>query len=105
VRSILTAEGFCEHPTKTKVMRRGRRQEVTGVVVNTVPNLAREDLRELRAILHNARKTGLSAQNREALPNFAAHVRGRIAYVSMVNPERGARLKRDFDALAAEGKG
>src|SRR5262249_43341246 len=34
VRGIVQAEGFTEHPRKTRVMRRANRQEVTGVTVN-----------------------------------------------------------------------
>src|SRR4029078_13509115 len=56
VRSILTEEGFREQPTKTRVMRPGRRQEVTGVVVNAKTAVARDEVRVLRAILHNAAK-------------------------------------------------
>lgn len=103
-RAILTDEGFAEHPKKTRVMRRGRRQEVTGVVVNERPAVAREEVRELRAILHNASRTGLAAQNRDAHPDFAAHVRGRIAFVAMVNPEQGRRLLDRFVIVASGGR-
>ena len=99
VRSILKEEGLTEHPTKTKVMRRSNRQEVTGVVVNHKPTIAREEVRKLRAILHNAAKTGLEAQNREQHPNFTEAIRGRIAYICMVDPQRGAVLKAAFEQL------
>ena len=46
VRSIVQAEGFTEHPRKTRVMRRGGRQEVTGVTVNDRPTVSREELRD-----------------------------------------------------------
>jgi RNA-directed DNA polymerase len=92
VRSILAAEGFVVHPTKTRVMRRANHQEVTGVTVNQRPTVSRRQIRELRAILHNAARFGLESQNREKRPNFAAHLRGRVAFISMVDPERGQKL-------------
>src|SRR5207249_1367718 len=42
VRGIVELEGFHEHPRKTKVMRRGRRQEVTGLTVNLEPRVSRK---------------------------------------------------------------
>ena len=44
--------------------RPGRRQTVTGIVVNKRPNVPRRVTRRLRAILHHAQKEGLAAQNR-----------------------------------------
>ena len=88
VRSILETEGLTEHPRKTKVMRRSRRQEVTGLTVNVRPTVSRKDIRELRAILHNAAKHGLASQNRESHPDFAAYLTGRVEFVCMVDPTR-----------------
>jgi retron-type reverse transcriptase len=99
VRTIVSLEGFTEHEDKTRVMRQGRRQEVTGVSVNTRLSVPRDEWRELRAILHNAKKHGLESQNRAQHPHFAAYLRGRIAWVHMVDPARAAKLKAAFDAL------
>ncbi|MEK6237227.1 MAG: reverse transcriptase family protein, partial [Planctomycetales bacterium] len=93
VRSIIAEEGFEEQPTKTKVMRNSRRQEVTGLTVNQRPAVSRQEIRKLRAILHNAAKHGLESQNRENRPNFAGHLRGKVAYVCMIDPQRGAPLR------------
>ena len=82
------------------MQRQNTQQTVTGIVVNKRPNIQRETLRRLRAILHRAKTEGLEAQNREEHPHFAAWVRGMIAYVQMVNPDRGAKLKAEFDVLA-----
>ena len=92
MRSIVRTEGFEEHPEKTRVMRRGRRQEVTGVAVNTKLSVPRDEWRTLRAILHNAAKHGLQSQNRENVANFVAHLRGRIAWVHSVDPARAVKL-------------
>lgn len=106
VRRVIVDEGFVEHPDKTRVMRKGRRQEVTGVVVNQRPAVPREDVRRLRAILHQAKRDGLAAQRRPGpdgtLPtvtSFAAELRGRIAWVQMVDRDKGDRLRRQLDDL------
>jgi retron-type reverse transcriptase len=102
-RSILRAEGFTEHPRKTRVMRRGSRQEVTGLTVNARPAVSRREVRTLRAILHNAARNGLESQNRDRLPNFAAHLRGRVEYVCMVDPQRGPALRAALEKALADG--
>jgi len=106
VRHIVVEEGFTVNPKKGRIQRAGRRQSVTGIVVNQKPSVPREEVRTLRAILHHAKTTGLAAQNREGLPHFEAHIAGRIAYVHMVDPARAAPLRAAFAALtdrAGEG--
>jgi len=99
VRHIIDEEGFAINPKKGRVQRRGGRQTVTGIVVNDKLSVPREEVRRLRAILHQAKKTGLSAQNRNQIPHFEAHLRGRIAYLAMVDPERGKSMMAEFDAI------
>jgi retron-type reverse transcriptase len=93
VRSIVGEEGLTEHPRKTRVMRRGGRQEVTGLTVNERPSISRKELRALRAILHNVACHGLESQNREGRPDFAAHLRGRVEFACMVDSERAPELR------------
>lgn len=100
VRNITREEGFVVNEKKTRVMRRSAAQTVTGVVVNDKPSVCREELRRLRAILHRAKSEGLDAQNREGLPHFREWLRGKIAFVSMVRPDTGAKLKAALDALS-----
>jgi RNA-directed DNA polymerase len=100
LRHIAQDEGFAVNEKKTRVLRKHRRQSVTGVVVNAdAPRAPRDVVRQLRAILHNAKKTGLAAQNREKRPHFEAWLRGMIAYVHGVNPAQADRLKRELDGL------
>ncbi len=101
VRHIVTEEGFAINPKKGRIQRAAGRQEVTGVVVNDKLSMPREEIRRLRAILHGAKKTGLAAQNRENLPDFEAHVRGKIAYLQMIDRAKAAPLLAALDALTA----
>jgi RNA-directed DNA polymerase len=105
IRAIVAAEGLTEHPRKTRVMRRGGRQEVTGLTVNDRPSIARKELRTLRAILHNAARFGLDSQNREGRPDFAAHLRGRVEYACMVDPGRAPELRAALARAVLGGSG
>ena len=98
VRHIVKDEGFALNAKKGRVQRRNRRQEVTGVVVNDKLAVPRSELRLLRAVLHNAQKTGLSAQNHQQHPHFEAWLRGKIGYVMMIDAEKGAALAQALDA-------
>jgi RNA-directed DNA polymerase len=100
VRNIARQEGFAVNEKKTRVMRRSSAQTVTGVVVNDKPSVSRDELRRLRAILHRAKKEGLEAQNRDDRPNFRSWLAGKVAFVSMVRPDVGGKLKAALDALA-----
>ena len=99
VRNICREEGFAVNEKKTRVMRRSAAQVVTGVVVNDKPSVSRDEIRRLRAILHRAKSEGLDAQNREGRENFREWLAGKIAFVNMVRPDAGAKLKSALDSL------
>jgi hypothetical protein len=80
-------------------MRHNRRQSVTGLVVNERPSLGRDEVRRLRAILHNCKVHGVESQNRDADELFKERLRGKIALVSMVNPDQGAKLLAAFQEV------
>ncbi len=90
--SVIRAERFRAHNSKRRILRRTSRQTVTGVVVNSHPNIERDQFDRLKAILFNCVRHGPSTQNREAHPNFAAHLEGRLAYFASINPARAAKL-------------
>jgi hypothetical protein len=96
---VIRQERFRVQKAKRKVLRSGQRQSVAGVVVNAKPNVRRDEYDRLKAILHNAIRRGAASQNRAKHPDFAAHLRGRIAYVSMLNPARGAKLASLYDRI------
>ena len=83
-------------------MRQANHQEVTGVTVNVRPTISRDKIRTLRAILHNAKDGGLAKQNRDNDPHFVESLRGQIAFVCMVDPQRGIPLQVLFDKLVVE---
>ena len=79
---------------------RAGRQTVTGVVVNVRPNVPRAEFDLLKAILTNCVRHGPAAQNRANVPDFRAHLAGRVSHVAAVNPVRGRALWALFDRIA-----
>jgi RNA-directed DNA polymerase len=101
IRHIAKDEGFAVNETKTHVQRPSSSQRVTGVVVNTDrPTVPRKIRRRLRAIVHQAQKTGLAAQNRHGQPAFESHVRGMIAYIHMINPAQARKLREGLERIS-----
>jgi hypothetical protein len=90
---IADDEGYTIHRGKTRCMPRHRRQRVAGAVVNVHPNLPRQDFDALKATLHQCVLHGPASQNRAALPDFRAHLRGRIAWAAQLNAVRAAKLQ------------
>lgn len=96
---IIEDQGHRVNQSKTRVRRASTRQTVTSVVVNERTNVARPDFDRLKAILHNCLKHGPESQNREDLPDFRAHLQGRISWVSALHPTRGAKLLEIFNRI------
>jgi RNA-directed DNA polymerase len=93
---IIRDESFTVNRAKTKIARQSARQIVTGLVVNEQVNTPRSLRRQLRAILHNASRDGLPAQNRDARADYAAYLQGMIAYVQASNPAHAAKLRAEL---------
>ncbi len=98
VERICHEEGFFLNQKKFHVIRRSQRQLVTGIVVNQVLRVPREERRRFRATLHNCRKYGVASQARGRV-RFAHYLRGFASYVHMIHPEEGAELLREVEAL------
>jgi hypothetical protein len=99
VAAILAEEGFALNPAKTRIMPAHAAQRVTGITVNRHCNVNRAEFDVLKATLHNCARTGPAEQNRANIPDFRAHLAGRIAWVRQVNPQRAAKLYRLFDLI------
>jgi hypothetical protein len=89
---IIRAEGFEVNREKTSLASKGARQTVTGVVVNQVAGLSRQDRRRLRAEAHQrglAEKSGKPV-SAEAVARFE----GKLAYLAMLNPAQAEAIRR-----------
>jgi hypothetical protein len=93
-------EGFRAHHRKTRIMRRGVRQRLAGLVVNEHLNMQRNDVDRLKAMLTNCIRHGAESQNRDGHHNYRSQFNGRVAYVEMINPQKGERLRKLFEQIA-----
>lgn len=100
VDQICQQEGFVENTKKRRVLRAKSQQRVAGIVVNDGLHLPRAERRRFRAILSNVAKHGLESQAR-GRDDFAAYLRGYAAFWNMVEPQRGAAVLKQVEALLA----
>lgn len=86
VTKVVEDEGFQVHPTKTKLMGRGDRQEVTGLVVNDdmSPRVPTEVKAKLRAAIHN-QELGKPFHQDETIDTLL----GYASFVYSAQPEKG----------------
>ena len=99
VESIVRDEGYRLHAGKTRIRTAAQRQTVTGLVVNAGLNVPRREYDQLRAVLHDAARSGPEAANRAGHHDFRAHLQGRITWVAAGNPTRAAKLHAAFAAI------
>ena len=101
---IAEAEGFTFNAKKTRIMGSGTRQDVTGLVVNERPAVARHERRRFRAWLHaseTARRSGAPLPawtNAKGTPSDGL---GFASYLAMVDSKTGPALVARTKALYA----
>jgi RNA-directed DNA polymerase len=103
LNAVLAAEGYTQNPAKQRLQTPDQRQEVTGLVVNERPNVPREYVRQIRAMLHNWETKGYEAasatlrqhyldneavaRRKKKVPKLEKVLAGKIAYLGMVRGE------------------
>lgn len=102
VAFVVADEGLAINFRKTRRMNRAVRQHLAGLVVNDRLNLKRADVKRLEAILTNCINKGPESQNRDGYPFFRAHLEGKVAFVNMINPDKGGRLRALFERIRWE---
>lgn len=102
VHRFVVDEGFAVNPKKTRVARTGRRQAVTGLIVNgeAAPRTPRTLRRMLRAAIHNLEQ-GKDLPEGESFARLA----GYAAFVHQSDPALGAQMLARIGAVAAARKG
>lgn len=100
VDQICSQEGFNENLRKRRVLRPNNQQRVTGIVVNSGLSVPRKARRQFRATLENCRRHGVASQA-QGRADFPDYLRGFAAYVHMVQPALGLKLKQEVDAVLA----
>lgn len=98
LESLINSNGFSINYKKVRLQKWTQRQEVTGLIVNSRPNVDRAYRRQIRAMLHawekyglaNAESTYLSTYRHryrspfKPLPRYEHVVRGKIEFLGMV---------------------
>ena len=85
VRAYVAEEGFTLNESKTRILRRGRRQEVCGLVVNERVGVPRKWRRRVRAEVHHL------ATGRDGKPISLAHLRGELAFLKCFHAQEAQR--------------
>lgn len=98
VGKIVADEGFDIKKSKTRILRSGRRQRITGLIVNDAPSgpparVPRKTMRQLRTALHKLENGQQAVESLEQL-------RGWAAYVYMTDKEKGAKMLERISRLA-----
>jgi len=86
ISDILHKYGFILNRDKTRILRKHKRQEVTGVVINEGTNAPKAFRRLVRAQVHNF----VNAPGFDVLEY--RKIRGRIEWISSLNPSHGQQL-------------
>ncbi|QDU95677.1 reverse transcriptase family protein [Lignipirellula cremea] len=106
IRHVVASEGFTVHPDKTRILRRGSRQEVTGLTVNDRLGVSRELLRRFRAVVHSVEKTGPAGKRWGESPHLMSSLAGFANFIAMVDPEKGKPWQARVAALIEQhGRG
>lgn len=102
VNQIIDSEGFTIHPDKTRIMRKGSRKEVTGIVVNEKVSIDRAHLRKFRALLHQLEKEGPAGKIWGKGKDLRASIIGYANYIYMVDASRGMKYKEQVRRIIAK---
>jgi RNA-directed DNA polymerase len=98
VPRIVEAEGFALNASKTRIMRHGGRQTVTGVIVNKSAGVSRQERRRVRAEIHRLSQSTAAPER-----SVTQRLRGKLAYLNMLNPLTAAPLLAAFARWSGRG--
>lgn len=96
---IIKQTGMRVNYEKMKLEDREKRQEVTGVVVNKKPNIAKEKRRKIATIIHNCRTYGQPNLTSEDLEKFKERLLGHISHIFNINPILGRKMLSEFQQI------
>jgi len=91
VSEVLDGLGYKLDKKKTNIFRKGRRQIVTGLVVNQKVSVPRLMRRKLRAAVHRATQKSVDLTWHKA-PMTMAELEGRIAFTAIAHREEALRM-------------
>jgi hypothetical protein len=84
LRKIVEECRFSINPKKTRLLKQGERQEVTGLTVSEKPNVSRRYVKNLRAMIHRIH------QQEQPTTHDVNVVRGKLNFLRMVKGKEDA---------------
>ena len=117
LRKIVSQQGFALNEKKTRLQKRGARQEVTGIIVSHKLNVTQKYVRNIRNILYIWDRYGYVVANakfrnkykvekghvKKSVPDINNVLKGKLLYLKMVKGEDDSvyqRLHVKFERLA-----
>ena len=116
IRRIIEEQGFRMNEKKTRLQKTGARQEVTGLTVNTIANVSRKYISDIRWLLHIWEKEGYAKAYALFYPKYKQEkgyvkkgepvmenvVGGKLNYLRMIRGENNPayqKLQARYNAL------
>lgn len=115
LQRIIADQNFTINPAKTRLQKEGHRQEVTGLVVNSKPNVHRRYIKQLRNWLYLWETYGYEKAQRLFMADYMGdkgHVKkhkprienvigGKLDYLKMIKGQDDTQYKVLFNKLAS----
>lgn len=109
LQRIINEQGFVINDKKTRLQKRGTRQEVTGIILSDKLNVTQQYAREVRQLLYIWERYGYAVALMKFLPKYKAEKKrkghpdlinvlgGKLLYLKMVKGEEDSVYRRLFD--------
>lgn len=94
---IFSENSFIVNEDKITLRTRDGRQEVTGVIVNKFPNVKREYVQKLRALLHNCMRNGVYNEARKYIDKGLC--KNRFILEQIDNPEKQKLIEEWYKSV------
>jgi retron-type reverse transcriptase len=94
VKDVVSKFGLSVNGKKVNVLGCGRRQKVTGVVINQKISIDRDRRMRMRACLHNILTGKMTADD-----TMMRKISGTMSFFNMVNKEQTSRFTEDFNKV------
>ncbi len=108
IKRVIEEQGFLMNEAKTRLLREGQRQEVTGLTVNSIVNVSRKYISDLRWILHVWEKEGYAKAYSMFYPKYKQEkgyikkgepvmenvIGGKLNYLKMVRGSNNTAYKK-----------
>lgn len=114
IYDIIVKAKYKVNHKKTRIIRRGSRQKLLGIVVNEHLNIQRSEYRKYRSIIHNCYANGFKnnavryglelSEEVLSVDAFIYHLKGKVSYFKSVNINKGTSLETKLNLAIERSK-